>query len=99
MSALVPNPWTFLALTLILAGAGAFVTGRTMALTWRSRWKAAAYMVPLAAAVRFLHFALFQEPTGIAQAVLALAILAVYALTGFSLARKEQMRKQYPWLN
>ena len=53
MSDLIPNVWTFLALTLIIGGAGAFVTGRTMAQTWRERWKAIAYMVPLAGAVRF----------------------------------------------
>ena len=42
MTALIPNIWTFLALTLVIGGAGAFVTGRTMAHTWRERWKVCA---------------------------------------------------------
>ena len=98
MSAFIPNIWVFVALTLVIGGAGAFVTGRAMALTWRGRWKAVAYMVPLAAAVRFLHFALFEEPTAPAQAALCFALLAVLALAGFAFARRRQMAAQYPWL-
>jgi hypothetical protein len=89
---------TFVALTLVLGGAGAFVTGRTMAQTWRGKWKAVAYMVPLAAAVRFLHFALFEEPTDLLQAALAFVFLALFALAGFIMARRRQMALQYPWL-
>jgi hypothetical protein len=95
---LIPNFWTFLALTLVLGGAGAFVTGRTMAGTWRSQWLGVAYMLPLGAAVRFLHYALFQESTHLAQAALCFAILALAALGGFATARRNQMRRQYPWV-
>ncbi len=98
MTDLIPNVWTFLALTLVLGGAGAFVTGRAMAQTWRERWKAVAYMVPLAAAVRFLHYALFDEPSDIAHALPTFALLTAFALAGFALARRRQMAQQYPWL-
>ena len=97
-SDLIPNMWTFLALTLALGGAGAFVTGRAMAQTWRSQWLGVGYMLPLGFAVRFLHYALFQEPTNFAQAALCLAVLALAALGGFATARRNQMRRQYPWV-
>lgn len=99
MTPIVPDPWTFLALTLILGGAGAFVAGRAMALSWRSRALAVGYMIPMAAGVRFLHYALFQEPTGAAQALVCFAILAAFVMVGFELARRRQMRVQYPWLH
>ena len=95
---LVANMWTFLALTLVIGGAGAFVTGRAMALTWRSQWLGLAYMVPLAGAVRFLHYALFQEPTTVPQAILCLVVLGLAVMGGFAVARHNQMRRQYPWV-
>ncbi|MCB1536863.1 MAG: hypothetical protein KDJ44_19665 [Rhodoblastus sp.] len=98
MSDLIPNVWTFLALTLIIGGAGAFVTGRAMAQTWRERWKAVAYMVPLTAAVRFLHYALFGEPSDLAHAAPTFILLTACALAGFAQARRRQMQDQYPWL-
>ncbi|MCC0002192.1 MAG: hypothetical protein H6871_04000 [Methylobacteriaceae bacterium] len=98
MSDLIPNVWTFLALTLIIGGAGAFVTGRTMAQTWRERWKAIAYMVPLAGAVRFLHYALFDEPSDFAHAAPTFILLTGFALAGFAYARRRQLQDQYPWL-
>ncbi|MFT4097583.1 MAG: hypothetical protein QM651_10700 [Rhodoblastus sp.] len=98
MTALIPNLWTFLALTLVIGGAGAFVTGRAMAQTWRARWKAVAYMVPLAGAIRFLHYALFAEPSDIVHAAPTFVLLTAFALAGFTQARHRQMRAQYPWL-
>ena len=96
---LVPNMWTFLALTAVLGCAGAFVTGRAMAQTWRSQWLGVAYMLPLGFAVRFLHFALFGEKTDASQATLCFVALAMAALAGFAVARRSQMGRQYPWLS
>ena len=96
---LIPDMRTFVALTLVLGCAGAFVTGRAMARTWRSQWLGVAYMLPLGAAVRFLHYALFQEPTNFAQALLCFVTLALAVLGGFAAARRNQMRLQYPWLS
>lgn len=98
MSDLVPNIWTFLGLTIVLGGAGAFVAGRAVARDWRGPALALAYMVPLAVAARFLHYALFEETTTLAQALLAYAALAGAALIGHALARRRQMARQYPWL-
>lgn len=98
MTDLVPNLWTFLGLTLVLGGAGAFVSGRAVARGWRSPLQAVFYAAPLAAAVRFLHYALFEETTDLAQAVLAFALICGFALAGYRLARRRQMTRQYPWL-
>jgi hypothetical protein len=52
---------TFLFLTVILGGAAAMATGRALALTWRPVWQCVFYALPLALAVAFLHYALFEE--------------------------------------
>ena len=54
--------FTFVLLTLILGGLGAWATGRAMAQTWRPLAMLALYMVFLTAGVRFLHYALYGEP-------------------------------------
>ncbi len=97
-SGLIPDMRTFVALTLVLGCAGAFVTGRAMAQSWRSQWLGVACMVPLSAAVRFLHYALFQELTNCAQGLLGFVTLALAALGGFAVARRKQMQRQYPWV-
>ena len=54
--------FTFVLLTLVLGGLGAWATGRAMAQTWRPVAMLALYMVFLTAGVRFLHYALYGEP-------------------------------------
>ena len=54
--------FTFVLLTLVLGGAGAWATGRAMAQTWRPMAMLAPYMLFLTAGVRFLHYALYGEP-------------------------------------
>ena len=51
---------------LVLGGAAAFATGRAIAKTWSPLWLILPAMIVLAAAVRFLHFALFQEDAAVA---------------------------------
>jgi hypothetical protein len=53
---------SFLLLSLALAGAGAYATGRALAKVWQPFWLALIYVILLVAAERFLHFALFHEP-------------------------------------
>ena len=45
----------------VLGAAAAFATGRALASGWGPRWRIVPAMIALAAAVQFLHFALFQE--------------------------------------
>jgi hypothetical protein len=92
------NLWTFLLLTCLIGGAAAVATGRALALTWRPLWQALAYMIPLAAAVRFLHYALFGEDILAAgPALLTFLILLAVAAIAFRLMQARQMVRQYPF--
>jgi hypothetical protein len=94
----IPNLWIFLLLTCVLGGAAAFATGRAIALTWRPFWQALAYMIPLTASVRFLHYALFgEEILAVAPALVALAVLLAVAATAFRMVQVRQMVRQYPF--
>ena len=99
----------FVVITVILGGGAAWMSGRAVAHAWESALTAALYMIPLAAAVRFLHYALAD---GTAPATLAtpealiligyyaidLAILFIIASLSYRIARASQMVTQYPWL-
>jgi hypothetical protein len=94
----IPSVWTFLVLTCLLGGAAAFATGRAIALTWRPFWQALAYMTPLTASVRFLHYALFEEDIlAIRPALLALVTLTAVAALAFRTVQARQMARQYPF--
>jgi hypothetical protein len=90
------GPWVFLLLTVILGGGMAFVSGKSIAETWRPLWQVPAYMFILAAGVRFLHFALFEEIFVSGRNFLVdFAILLGLALLGYRIARTRQMATQY----
>ena len=92
--------WVFLVLTVVLGGAGAFVTGRAMASTWRPVWMLVLYMVLLAAAVRFFHYALFADPLLAAgNTIIDFAVLLAAGLAGYRTMRARQMATQYAWLD
>lgn len=83
----------------ILGGGAAFLTGRALALTWRPLPHLVAYVLLLAAAVRFIHFAIFDAfllsiPAYLADA----AFLVILGTLGFRITRTFQMVRQYPWL-
>jgi len=54
------DPVTFFGLTVLLFGAAAMASGRALARNWRPLWQAVPYTMLLAAADRFLLFALFE---------------------------------------
>ena len=89
----------FLALTLIMGGTLALASGRAVARTWRPLWQAIAYMLPLTAMVRFLHFALFQaQLNSLLYYVSHTAVIMAFALLGYRITRTQQMTQKYPWL-
>ncbi len=99
MSIVPESIWVFLGLSVVLFGGAAFMMGQAIAETWRPAWHNIPYGLGLAAACRFLTFALFQAPllspggyVASAAAILALALLA------WRLARTRRMVTQYPWL-
>jgi len=90
--------FTFVLITLVLGGAGAWATGRAIAKTWRSLAMLAPYMLLLTAGVRFLHFALYGEPL-LSPVLFIVAVVwttAVGAL-GYRSMRATQMATQYSW--
>lgn len=90
--------WVFLTLTVVLGGAAAKVTGQAIAETWKPYWQLIWYTLLLTAAVRFFHYALFQEqllsPAGFAA---SFTVLMGLAAAGHYRARARQMREQYGW--
>jgi hypothetical protein len=90
--------FTFILITLVLGGAGAWATGRAIAKTWRPLATLAPYMVFLTAGVRFLHYALYGEPLLSPTLFITAYIwtMAVAAL-GYRAMRARQMATQYSW--
>ncbi len=93
------NIFQVLFVTLVLGGGGALLAGRAIASTWRSIWVVVAAMIPMGLAVRFIHFALFNETLLAPQtyAVETLILLVVGCLS-FQRTRALQMVRQYYWL-
>jgi predicted permease len=88
--------WVFTLLTVMLGGGMAFVSGKSIAETWRPLWQVPTYMALLALAVRFAHFALFEEVLVSGRNLLVdYAVLLVMALLGYRLTRQRQMATQY----
>lgn len=98
-SVLAVDPWMFLIMTVGLFGAASWAMGRAIADTWRPVWQVVPYGLLLAAADRFLVFALGGAPllslTGYLAA--AAAIIAL-ALLGWRIAHVTRMVTQYPWV-
>jgi hypothetical protein len=94
-----PSFWPFAIFTIAIGGWAAWMSGRAVALTWQPYWLCVAYLLILAGAVRFIHYALFQGTLLSAHyyAVDAAVILAIGSI-GFRRTRARQMAAQYGWL-
>ena len=89
----------FVLLTVILGGLAAFLTGRAIASTWRPWWQVLLYMLVLAAAVRFLHMALFAGTLlSLPHYLGDLAVCLFFGFWGYRATRVRQMTQQYGWL-
>jgi hypothetical protein len=90
---------TFPIVTLGMGGAAAYLSGRAIAQTWRPFWHIPLYMLVLTAAVRFCHFALFEEPfLSLPSYAVDFACAFTAATLGYRTVRTQQMRTQYGWL-
>lgn len=88
--------WEFVFVTVILAGGAAFLTGRALARTWETDVKLVLYMVLLAAATRFIHFALFGGSLLSAWYYFVdLVVITAIAFLGKRMTRTRQMATQY----
>lgn len=86
----------FLLVTVALGGLGAWMTGRAVALTWRSKLALVRYCILLAMSVRFIHYALFQGTLISPWYFLVdLIVLLMIAFAGMQMTRSAQMAGQY----
>lgn len=91
--------WIFLVMTVFFGGGAAFLAGRALAGRWRPVWYAVLYMIPLGAALRFFHYALFRgDLLSVHYFITDTLVLIAAALLGYRLTRVRQMVSQYPWL-
>ncbi|TXL76792.1 hypothetical protein FHP25_11430 [Vineibacter terrae] len=90
---------TFLLLTLVVFGWAAFATGNGIAARWQSPWWVVIYCTLLAAAERFIDYALAEgellSPGGFLVSAL---ILIGLGLVAWRLTQARMMIRQYPWL-
>lgn len=89
--------FVFVLLT-VLGAAAAMASGRALAKTWSPSWLIAPYMAILSAAVRFLHFSLFQEDlVSLHYYLVTFVILLAVAWFSYKSMRASQMATQYSW--
>jgi hypothetical protein len=94
-----PSFWLFGLVTVLMGGWAAWMTGRAMALTWKPYWQLILYLLILAAAVRFIHFALFGGTLLTLHYYLVDAVVVfLIGSLGFRYRRARQMTTQYRWL-
>ena len=89
----------FLLVSVFLGGGAAYLVGRAIALSWAPLRMLVLYTILLAAAVRFIHYALFHGTLlSLQYFAVDLVILAVLAAFGYRITRAGQMTSQYGWL-
>ena len=91
--------WVFIAITVVIAGGAAWMTGQAIAGSWRSAWQLVPYALLLGVGDRFLTYALFDgeilSATGYA---IDTAVIGFAAAAAFRVTRVRRMITQYPWL-
>lgn len=89
----------FVLVSLAMGGSAAWLTGKAVAKGWGPLSHLGLYCALLAAAVRFCHFALFDdelfEPL---TSLVEFGFLLAVAMLGFRHVRKRQMSVQYGWM-
>jgi hypothetical protein len=89
----------FLLVTVFLAGGASYLVGRAIAYTWAPIVLLAVYSVLLAAAARFIHFALFHGTLlSLRYSVVDVIVIGALASLGYRFTRASQMATQYGWL-
>ncbi|WP_422366533.1 DUF6867 family protein [Pelagibius sp.] len=89
----------FIAVTVVLTGGAAFMTGHALSANWRPAWQAVGYSCLLGLADRFIIFSLFGgELLLLSGYVIDTAIIMAIALLSYRLTRARSMVAQYPWL-
>ena len=90
----------FFLVTVALGGGAAWLAGRASAETWRPARLMIFYCCLVGAAVRFIHFSLFDGTLLSPQFYLIdTAVCIAFGVLGFQAARAAQMVRQYNWIN
>jgi len=90
----------FVFVSFVLGGGAGWLTGRAIAITWRPRWMLLPAALGLGTIVRFIHFALFDEPLASLPLVgFDAAAAFLFALMGYQMTRSRQMDRQYGFLH
>lgn len=91
--------WEFLFVTVILFGGAAYLTGRAIAREWQPDINLVIYMVLLAGAARFIHFALFSGTLlSLYYYLVDFIVLIAIAFIGRRITRAGQMATQYSFI-
>jgi hypothetical protein len=94
-----PSIWLFLLVTCVMGGWAAWMTGRACASTWRPYIVLFVYLLILTAAVRFIHFALFEGTLrSVHYYLVDLVVVQLIGATGYRWTRVRQMVSKYGWL-
>ncbi|WP_157016550.1 DUF6867 family protein [Mesorhizobium xinjiangense] len=89
----------FVLVTVLLAGSAAYLTGRAAARSWLTNAQLFGYMVLLAAATRFIHFALFEGTLlTLHYYTVDLIVLLAIGYAGKRFTRAAQMTTQYGFI-
>jgi hypothetical protein len=89
----------FLLVTVFLAGGAGYMSGRSVALSWRPAVFVLLYAAGLACAARFLHTALFGGTLlSLHYWIVDYIVIVTITATGFRITRTTQMVSQYCWL-
>ena len=83
----------------VIGGGAAWLSGRAIAGTWRPSGHVIGYMMLLGAAVRFVHFALFEGTLlSLPSYATDTLYLIVTGMLAWRITRVNQMVRQYNWL-
>ena len=93
----ISDDWGWLAFFVltILGAAASVAEGRAFAKSWSPSWLILPAMIALAAAVHFLHYALFQEAFSFYYYGVTFVVLLIAAGLGYQTMRVRQMTTQY----
>ena len=94
-----PSFWLFGLVTVLMGGWAAWMTGRAVALQWGPVWQLVIYLLLLAGAVRFIHFALFEGTLlSLRYYLVDAVVVTAIGLMGYRYVCARQMTTQYRWL-
>lgn len=90
----------FLLVTVALGGGAAWMTGRAVAVTWKSTGALVFYVFLLTLAIRFIHFALFDGALlSIVGFLRDLLVTLGIAFLALKVTRGMQMKTQYGFID